>query len=915
MKSFAFVRSLGPTSAGLVLALAGAVLGCGPRERFARGPSLGGGDDNDAGSRSGGTTGTGGATQGATGADGGSVEGARAHPDAGGDATAGAPSTGTWTAVKRAYLSTSPDGSPAQPGTAQLLTDGRVLASGTENNKTWFTFTPDAFGSYENGTWARVGSAAVGRLFGPGFILPDGRYWLGGGEYMNGTPTRAENEIYDPTTDTWTVLPDMPEDIGDSAAAVLGDGRLLVISRQSTRTYLLSLDPLPSWSLTARWSRSVGDQESGSSILRDGSVMFGSRLFQLYFPDSGVWVDTAPPPGGAGALMQPFSDEIGAMLMLHDGRLLVLGANEKNGLFTPGGPGAWALAADTPEPYNHGDAPAIVEPDGRVLSVVTDDDSGSGYSAAVFYEYDPTFDTWTPLAPPFKLTNAERVILLALPNGQIWISGPGSPTAWLYTPAGTAQRAHKPAIGGFDVALESFGYFALTGTTLNGTTTGGDFGDDAKMATNFPVVSFSDAAGHVYYGRSADFDTMTPTQCTSAKVVPPRSIPDGTYDVHVSASGVGEDRPAQVTFAGPRVASVTTPGASAPGLPTWGAVTLTSPAPSGGTTVMLSTNHPEVATVRPSVKVAAGATTAGFEIDGGAAGGSTAITAATTNSPAFSASTTIGWSIASVSRAPGASMAASTAWTVQLDKVAPAGGIVVDLASSNADLVSVPAHVIVPEGRGGAGFTATLRDPLAGSGRIYASLPGSSQSGPFGWYVVALAGPDSTPLGGTVTWTVSLDSVAPEGGLAVQLSSGNTNAATVPASVVVPAGQSAVTFPVNAIGDPLSGTATLMARFNASFVTGSFQCLVTPALSPATIPVGGTATVTLKVTPRAPASGLTIALQSSDASVARLPSSVTIAANAASATFPVTGVGAGQANVVMALGTWTATQTVVVARP
>jgi hypothetical protein len=50
--------------------------------------------------------------------------------------------------------------------------------------------------------------------------------------------------------------------------------------------------------------------------------------------------------------------------------------------------------------------------------------------------------------------------------------------------------------------------------------------------------------------------------------------------------------------------------------------------------------------------------------------------------------------------------------------------------------------------------------------------------------------------GASATGTVTLTSAAPSGGLVVPLTSDNTNAATIPASVTVPAGSTRATFPV-----------------------------------------------------------------------------------------------------------------------
>ena len=259
------------------------------------------------------------------------------------------------------------------------------------------------------------------------------------------------------------------------------------------------------------------------------------------------------------------------------------------------------------------------------------------------------------------------------------------------------------------------GVFSLTGDLLNGTTPGGDFGDDAKMATNFPIVSFTDAGGHVYFGRSFDFDDMTPTRCTSARVVPPPGIPDGTYAVHVAASGVGEAHPAQVTFVGPRVASLAS-GPGTPGEDTLSTVTLTAAAPAGGTTVNLSSSVPAVAAVPPSIVVPAGAKVASFVVHCAAGAGNATIQASTANSPAFAASAVFGWSVTSVAGPSAAPDGTGSTWVVELDNPAPLGGFAVGLTSTNPALVTVPASVTVPEGRRrGVAFLPTLVDPGAGT--------------------------------------------------------------------------------------------------------------------------------------------------------------------------------------------------------
>src|SRR5262249_48378334 len=64
--------------------------------------------------------------RGVGGATGGS-QGAAGHPGSDGAVPDGATTPGTWIAVKRPYVAPGPGGTaPGQPGTAQLLTDGRI---------------------------------------------------------------------------------------------------------------------------------------------------------------------------------------------------------------------------------------------------------------------------------------------------------------------------------------------------------------------------------------------------------------------------------------------------------------------------------------------------------------------------------------------------------------------------------------------------------------------------------------------------------------------------------------------------------------------------------------------------------------------------------------------------------------------
>src|SRR5262245_29774587 len=84
----------------------------------------------------------------------------------------------TWTQLANA--------APEGVGTMLLLADGTVMANGAGANgvgKTWFRLTPDANGSYVNGTWTNLASMSLERLYYGSNVLPDGRVYVLGGEY------------------------------------------------------------------------------------------------------------------------------------------------------------------------------------------------------------------------------------------------------------------------------------------------------------------------------------------------------------------------------------------------------------------------------------------------------------------------------------------------------------------------------------------------------------------------------------------------------------------------------------------------------------------------------------------------------------------------------------------------------------
>src|SRR5947208_6091560 len=174
--------------------------------------------------------------------------------------------------------------------------------------------------------------------------------------------------------------------------------------------------------------------------------------------------------------------------------------------------------------------------------------------------------------------------------------------------------------------------------------------------------------------------------------------------------------------------------------------------------------------------------------------------------------------------------AQSSMGTVTLSGPAPAGDAQVMLSSSNG-AASVPSSVIVPAGSSSATFTISTSAVAASTPvTISASYGGVSTSASFAVTPPTVSSltmnPTSLMRGAQSSMgTVTLSGPAPAGGAQVMLSRSN-GAASVPSSVIVPAGSSSATFTVNTSVVLLSTSATISASYNSTTQTASLTVLL-----------------------------------------------------------------------------------------
>jgi hypothetical protein len=441
---------------------------------------------------------------------------------------------GAWTAMP------SP---PPRLSTMLLLTDGSVMGQ-SDDDVQWYRLRPDATGSYVNGVWSQLASMHDGRLYYASAVMRDGGVFVAGGE--SGTPGAVRSvELYDPRADHWFRLPSFPgNDIADSTAKLLPDGRVLLLPRNFTKGVIY--DPVAdAWSDTGdKVGGDLNDEESVTQ-LRDGTFLsvdcWRSLTTQKYVPSLNQFVSAGTVPAN---LVSP-EKEIGPGVLLYDGRALFLGGTGSTAFYTPpanpADPGAWAAGPPIPAGQVNDDGPGVVLPNGHVLFA-----SDSRPFPAGLTDFDPVANTMVaaPLPPwTFDLQYIFENRMLLLPTGQVLMADGGGHAA-IYTPAAGGDPAWAPGIT--SITDRGDGSYLLSGTQLNGLTEGAYYGDDAQMSTNYPLVRLVDGAGTVRYGKTygASSNGVGPGAGTTLFRLP--GVPAGDHALSVVANGIAS-APATLT--------------------------------------------------------------------------------------------------------------------------------------------------------------------------------------------------------------------------------------------------------------------------------------------------------------------------------------------------------------------------------
>ena len=181
--------------------------------------------------------------------------------------------------------------------------------------------------------------------------------------------------------------------------------------------------------------------------------------------------------------------ELGAAFLLPGGRAFFLGARSNTAIYTPSGStanGSWIAGPNIPNGQGRTDAPAAMMVNGNILCDVGPEQTFDG--PVSFYEYNYVSNVFTQVNGPTGTTfNAAPYYnkFLDLPDGTVLFSF-GSTTLYDYQPSGLPLAEGRPGIS--NITANADGSFHLTGTNLNGISEGAAYGDDAQMASNYPLV-------------------------------------------------------------------------------------------------------------------------------------------------------------------------------------------------------------------------------------------------------------------------------------------------------------------------------------------------------------------------------------------------------------------------------------------
>jgi Kelch motif/Galactose oxidase, central domain len=285
--------------------------------------------------------------------------------------------------------------------TATLLPNGKILVAGGTDGRGKVLASAELYDPARN-RWTSARSMAATRIDQTATLLPSGKVLVAGGVVMPyPAPSLASAELYDPSTNAWSMAAPMIESRTRHTATLLPDGRVLVVGGQRFDFH-------------------------------DGGLFPGRPTdAEIYDPTANRWAPTASM--GASRLAQTATQ-------LPDGRVLITGGLDADG-----------VALKSTEIYNAQQdrwisaAPMAIARSGHVATLMANGDvlvaTGLGeepsrltISLSSAEIYDPRTNLWVSVASMAEFRVAVSATLLR--NGMVLVVGAsGQSRPELYDPA------------------------------------------------------------------------------------------------------------------------------------------------------------------------------------------------------------------------------------------------------------------------------------------------------------------------------------------------------------------------------------------------------------------------------------------------------------------------------------------------
>ena len=331
--------------------------------------------------------------------------------------------------------------------TATLLPDGRLLVAGGVKSEGAGTAAVDLFDPLA-AAWTSVAPMNVVRSSHTATLLANGRVLVAGGSTVSssaatGYVNNASAEIYDPTSNTWTLTPPMSAGRSHHTATLLPDGKVLVVGGENA-LYLVEptaevYDPVANtWTatraapLTPRSQHTATLLPSGLVLIAGGFDIVNGLLTplasaELYDP---VLHTTTGSDGNGGtvttvtggldftATTAMRSTHYGhSATRLADGRVVIVGGNTTQTEAYDPTTATWTTQGATAATHtSHG---AVLLPDGRLLVA-----GGTQFAQPAAELFDPATGAWTAAAQMLVIRSNPSATLL--PDGSAMVCG-GAP--------------------------------------------------------------------------------------------------------------------------------------------------------------------------------------------------------------------------------------------------------------------------------------------------------------------------------------------------------------------------------------------------------------------------------------------------------------------------------------------------------